>query len=204
MKFKGTRFLALLGVLAVAACGDDPTGTSNLSEAEAQELAAAVLTAAFTSWSYVPTGPAMADGPALAPYEYSDSWEGTAPCAGGGNVAVSASVSAVGDDETGETDVDMELSQVHNNCVVQSGQQPFTLNGNPSLVVDLMLESDGDQSTSFDGGINGALDYEYDGRSGTCSIAYEFAGNMTGSTGSWSVNGNVCGVSVEQQLSFGG
>lgn len=207
MNSKSTRFLALLGVLAVAACGDDdPTGTVDLTEAEAQQLATAVLTTALTAFAQVPQQPAaLVDGPAMAPFEYANTWEGTVECAGGGTVSVQASVTSSGDTETGEAVVDMELTQVHSNCVVQSGAQPFTFTGNPSVVVEIMYESDGEGTVSYDGSITGALDFDFDGSSGTCTIDYNYMGTVNANTGSgsYSLTGSVCGTSMNWQYNVG-
>jgi hypothetical protein len=147
----------------------------------------------------------QAEGPALAPYDYSASWDGTATCPAGGNVAVAATIDHTGDDETGESTIEMVFTQVHNACVVTGSEGTFTLTGNPNLVVDLLLENDGEGLSSFEGDISGGLDWQHDGRDGTCSIAYAFSGTNNLNTGgaSWSVSGNVCGVSMQQQFNVG-
>jgi hypothetical protein len=204
MKSKATKLPALLTVFVVAACGDDPTGTSNLTEAQAQEVASAVFTSAFLAFTQIPQEPpTAADGPALAPYSHEFSWEGTAPCPGGGNASVVASGTSSGDTESLAGTADIEFTSVHNGCVVQSASGPITLNGNPSIVVDMSYESDAEGDVSFDGGINGAVDYAFDGEDGTCSIAYAFSGSVAGQSTSFSVSGNVCGVSIEQQVNVG-
>lgn len=205
MKSKATKLLALLGVFALAACGDDdPTGTSNLTEAQAQEVASAVFTSAFLAWSQIPQEPpAAADGPAMAPYSYDFSWEGTAACPGGGTTSLVATVSSSGDTETQAGSADIEFTSVHDGCVVQSASGPIVLTGNPSVIVDLSYESDAEGNATFDGGINGALDYDFDGEDGTCAIAYSFSGSIAGESTSFSVNGNVCGVSIQQQVNVG-
>jgi hypothetical protein len=201
---KSVRVLALASVISIAGCGDDVTGTDNLSEAEAQELAFAVLTAAFSSWSQVPVEPMSAAGPALVPYSYSETWEGTAPCAAGGTVAIDASFDASGDDETGAATIEMSLTQVHSACVVETAEGTFTLTGNPNVGVDLSIETEDGEALSFDGDIVGALDWQHDGRSGSCAIAYTFSANFSATgIGSFSVNGNVCGTSVQQEFTYG-
>ena len=204
MNSKSVRLLALAGVISVAGCGDDVTGTGGLSEAEAQELAAAVLTAAITSAFQVPVDLSPVDGPALAPYSFESEWEGTGECPLGGTAGIDAVMSISGDDETQESSVDYTISLIHNACVVQSSTGNFTLSGNPSLVMTMNAESDGEGSSSYEGSLNGAIDWQHDGRNGTCPIAYSFSGSasVTGS-GSYSVNGNVCGTSIQQEFNYG-
>ena len=206
MMTKRVRALALLGVVATAACGDDPTGATTLTEVEAQQLASAVLATAFSVFGTAQAGaPLQANGPALVPYESSYSWEGTVNCPGGGSVTAEATVTSSGDYETGESLVEMAFTQVHTDCVVQSGAQPFTFDGSPSVVVEITYETDGQGSASFSGGIDGGLGYAYDGNTGTCTIDYNYTGTMDLEAGSssYSLTGSVCGVSMSYQYNIG-
>ncbi|HET9949633.1 MAG TPA: hypothetical protein VFQ22_11970, partial [Longimicrobiales bacterium] len=119
----------VLGTLvAVAACSDDDgTGLADLTEEQARDVAQAVLVAAMGGVMEIPTDPPDATavgGPAAAPFSYDFDADLTAPCDGGGEVQVEATLHVEGDDETEAGTVEYTMTEVPNDCVVT------TYNGN--------------------------------------------------------------------------
>lgn len=197
------RYLAVIGMMALAACGDDDAvGTDVLSEAQAAELASAVFSQGlFDALAVNYSQPAQtADGPQLA--TYTSTVETTASCPLGGQVALTGAVDVETDDATGAGTLDFDLTLTHSSCAVQGDQgSQFTLNGNPNLVFDFLTNTTAEGFGSFGGGITGAVDFSTDDGDGTCQITYEFSGEATASGFSFSTNGNVCGHSVTQNVS---
>ena len=84
MKNNPLRFLAVLGVFALAACGDDdPTGvTGSLSEAEAQDLVGLIFQLGFFNSLTLGT-PQAVDGLARAIETSTQTVQTTADCPAG-------------------------------------------------------------------------------------------------------------------------
>lgn len=202
------RFFGLLGVLALAACGDDdPTTPNPLTEEEAADLAAVVLANVVTTVSDVEPEPAMApEGPALVPYSYTTSFESSVPCALGGQVALTGAIDVSGDDETGQTTLEYSVTHVHASCVVESDAgRVFTLSGNPGITMQVTADQDDVQSaTDVDGGVNGSIDWALGTRSGTCTVALDFGGTAGDQSIAFGMAGAICGTTVEQNVVVGG
>lgn len=209
-----TRWLATALILTAAACSDDdPAGPSgDLSAAEATELAGIVAQLAVQqgfsaagSGSGAAAGPAAA--PAAAPIAFENSVEFTNGCPQGGTVAVIANVSGTVDDETGAIDSDLTVVQTHAACRASGGQTGtiYTLDGAPNVTVTMGVETSPQAGTfditaAFDGGVG----WSVDGRSGTCSMDLSVAssGNTLAGTGTNTVTGSICGVTVSSTIGF--
>ena len=207
MKNNPLRFLAVLGVFALAACGDDdPTGvTGSLSEAEAQDLVGLIFQLGFFNSLTLGT-PQAVDGLARAIETSTQTVQTTADCPAGGTVSLDATIDYSFDTETLESSIDYSVTQIHNGCMGVGGQgQTFTLNGNPSVTFSLSADANAqDTSTSWSGGMNGGVAWDVDGRSGTCTVSVEYAGSGSSSGAvSFSMNGIVCGTSFSQTYSIG-
>lgn len=198
------RVMALVAMVALAACGDnDGVTPGTLSQEQAAELASAIFSQSFFGALEIgyEQPPQAVGGPMLA--TYSETVEATGPCPLGGEVAINGSVDVETDDETGAGDIDFTLTLVHSSCAVQ-GQQgtQFTLTGNPSLVFDFLMSTDGEQGFSFSGSISGAVDYAIDGGDeGSCPINYDFSGESSQTGFAAQATGSVCGVDVSQNVS---
>lgn len=200
------RYLAMATMLSLAACGgDDSVTPGNLTQEEAEELATAIFSQSFfdaLTLNYAP--PAQSpDGPALA--QYTTTVETTAQCPMGGQVALDAVVDVDENDETGAGTVDFSVALVHAACVVQGEMGTrFTLTGDPSLVFDFLMTSDGQENLSFSGSITGAVAWATDGKEGSCSVGYEFSGETTQNGFGFQANGSVCGTQISESFSFSG
>lgn len=198
------RYLAVACMVALAACGDDDSvSPDDLSQAQAEALATAVFTQSFMgafglNYQSPPQAP---DGPALAMYTWNG--EATHPCPLGGEVAISAAVDVETNDETGAGTIDFDVEQVPSGCVVQAdnGTQ-FTLNGDPSLTFDFLMENDGEQNLDFGGTLGGAVAYSFDDGEGSCPVTMEFTGSGTPNGFSFANAGTVCGMDFSTEFSF--
>lgn len=199
------RVLALAGIVALAACGDDGVSPGNLTEEEAQELATAIFSQSlFDALTLNYEQPAQAPGgPQLA--MYTATVQSTGQCPLGGTVAIDAVVDVETDDQTGAGTVDFTVDLVHAACVVQGqmGTQ-FTLTGNPDLGFDFLMTTDAQQNAEFSGGVTGSIAWSTEGKDGTCSIGYQFSGSSSANGFSFQTEGNVCGTTFSESFSFSG
>jgi len=198
------RAFALLGVLGVAACGEDTPASvgDQLSPVEAEELAFVLLGAAFETGaaggSFVP---AMVDGPAAVPFSFQGSVDDSAPCAGGGSVSLVGSVSATGDDDTGALNLTFDVSTAHNGCAVPGESMTFVLSS--QLRTMFTLSSTGGDDASWTGDVDGTVDWSGDDRSGSCTVDYSFDGDLVAQSGlTVTLAGNVCGTSINREFTY--
>lgn len=200
------RAIALAAMLALVGCGDDGVSPGALSQEEAAELASAVFSQSLAEALAVDVGsPAQtAGGPQLA--TYSETVEVSGPCPLGGQVALTGAVDGETDDATGAGTIDFTLTIAHAACVVQGEQgTQFTLTGNPSIVLDLSMTTDGQEGFTLSGSMNGLVDYAIDGGdSGSCQFAYGFSGESTASGFAFQTTGSVCGVDVSRTVTVSG
>lgn len=207
MNRKSVRLLTLIAALGFAACGeDDVIVPGELEEAEAQDMVGVVLFATFNSSITPPSQPTpVAGGPAAVPFEFGADIETVVACPDGGDVAIMGEVVVEGDTESEAGRVEYGMSQVHNACVVTSDRgRTFTLWGNPGIEADFVVENDGQGLIEWGGSVVGTVDWQTDGREGTCQIAWEFSGSFN-SDQSFDVMaaGTVCGVEVNREFRLG-
>jgi hypothetical protein len=203
------RFLSgLSAALAVslAACGGDTTGTGDpLSEAEATELAEALVEGGFVGFAQQ-AAPMGAPGAEAATITVT--LNETYPCndAGGtGTVTMAGSVSVNVNEETGVGAFEFNYTMAPHGCTVPtSGVLVFTVDGDPNI----RITGDFDWTeTSASGSLNYGGGFAWDasdGRSGTCGVDltanYNFTWSSTSSSGSATMSGSVCGVTVNRTL----
>lgn len=186
---------AVAVAVAVAACGDDdPTGINSgdeLSQDEIQE----VLLALFGAFGAVNIAPAGV-GPAAV--SVSESFNLSAPCEGGGNIAASGSVSGDFDEVSGAFDVSYALDMDPQGCVVPTTDGSVTMNGDPALRLD--MDYVGSQTQiSLTGSYSGGISFTASGgRSGSCAFDVDFDADidLQGTSSTTSASGTICGVSA--------
>jgi len=193
----------LAAATALAACGETDLVPGELNEAEAEDLAGVLMLATFDATSEQPT-PAPV-GPAAAPFVYQGSVENVVDCPLGGSVAVAADIVIEGDTESEAATVDYSMTQVHQECGVVSEQdREFVLYGAPGLELDLVVATNGLGVVEWAGAVTGTVDWETDGREGTCEVALEFDARLEeGVSLDASMAGVVCGFEVSRSLSVG-
>jgi hypothetical protein len=191
----------LVAGVAFAACGETDPIPSELTEAEAEDLAGVLMLATFDATSGE-SGLAPA-GPAATPYTYDASLSTDVQCPLGGVVAVTADVTVEGDTESEAATVDYSMTQVHDGCgVVSENDREFTLWGAPGLELDLLVASNGLGVVEWGGTVTGAIDWETDGREGTCEVALEFEARLEVEVSlDASLAGVVCGFDVSRTFS---
>lgn len=200
------RVIALAAMLTLAGCGDDGVTPNTLSQEQATELASAVFSQSLAeALSLDLEWPAQtADGPQLA--TYSETVEVSGPCPLGGQVALTGAIDGETDDATGAGTFDFTLSIAHAACMVQGEQgTQFTLTGNPSIVLDLSMTTDGQEGFTLSGSMNGLVDYAIEGGdNGSCQFAYGFSGESSASGFAFQTTGTVCGVDVSRTVTVSG
>lgn len=205
MTSTNVRVFAVLALTSLAACGESTVEPDELTEAEAMDMAGAVL---FATFSTTQTPPQQEGGFAAVEYEYMADLETTVACPLGGEVALSADVEVVGDSEAETFSVDYEMTQTHNSCVVQSEEgREFTLTGDPDLEFNFVVEADGAEGTiDWGGDVDGTINWSTDDKEGSCAVAFEFGGGIAeeATAISGSMGGTVCGVEFNRSFSMSG
>lgn len=199
-------FVLFLGV-GLAACSDDPTDPSGLSEQEVEQLAEVIfgqaLTMGFTSYEPATTfegDPGIGMSVAAVPFDFTIGPE-PFDCPLGGTVEVFMSFSGDVDDATGAGTVDMGITQDHADCVVQSEEgMQFTLNGAPETTTDVSMSVDAAQDFTMTGAFGGGVQWATGGRSDTCTIdlGIDASGNLQTGAITGTVSGIMCGQDVSQ------
>lgn len=204
MKPNAVRSLVLAACVAFAACGETDVVMGELSEAEASDLAGAVLFATFNATGGAPPAPAP-EGPQLAPYSYDGEVSTEVECPLGGLVAVTADVVVEGDTESEAVTIDYSMTQVHDECgVVSENEREFTLWGAPGLELDLLVATNGQGVVEWGGSVVGAVEWETDGRGNTCEVALEFEARVEAQESfDAALAGVVCGFEVSRSLTVG-
>jgi hypothetical protein len=206
-----TAFAAL--ALLTAACGDGPTATSGdpLTEAEVMEIAQDVFNGVGEMFSgnigpqrsaVLPAGLHLS---IMAPVPFNVTVNESGPCEGGGTASVSGSIEGSFDDQTGAGDVGFDVTQDAENCVITGATHSYTVSGDPDLHLTGSFETDG--GTTFSGSFSlvGGLSFEVnDGRTGTCGVDVTVTVSATGTSFSGTVSGTMCGVTLNNEVSFGG
>jgi len=200
MRKTRTSLSLALALITLAGCKDDPLGVNSgdaLTQPEIQAFFYA-LSDAFSSFS----GP-VAVGPAMATQSYSESFSGSADCPTSGSMSASVSVHATVVDEPASIDASYKARVTPDLCVVPTeGDQSITVDGGPYIQMNLDFTIT-DTSFGFQGSEAGGISFtSSDGRAGSCRFDVSFTGTATSTTGSSSVSGTVCGVSVDALEAF--
>ena len=123
------------------------------------------------------------------------------PLGGQASAVVDFTEESVGDTLRVVTDMTLDPER----CVVRSEGYHFTLDGNPSVHIEMTLSSVGAfEQPTIDATVTGGVDWELDDRSGTCMIDLtshvHFDLSVSEPGDSPTVSGTMCGMEVE----FGG
>ena len=194
---KSLASVVLTGALALGGCSDGIDLEGELNADEAAALAEVLFAQTYSSTQSQADGSADAMGG--VPYGPI-----TAPCPLGGSVEISGDIEST----QGEvTTIDYTVTQVHDDCQVRADRidRVFTLNGDPNVSLDYTWVFGPEGGVEVDGGMNGSVQWETDGRGGTCALAVEFTfnGSFSEGGGSGSVTGSVCGIGVSQETTIG-
>jgi hypothetical protein len=211
---RSSRLPAALAAVALltAACSDGPTATSGdpLTEAEVQEIAQDIFAGigGFLSGDFSAQRSALLpaglnfSGAAAVPINVTIDESG--PCGGDGTASVSGSIQGSVDDETGAGNLEFDITENASDCVIVGATHTYTVSGEPSLHLTGDFESDG--GTTFSGSfrlLGGLAFFVDDGRQGTCGIDVTVTINATQTTFSGNASGTMCGVSIDDEVTFG-
>jgi len=204
-----TAFAAL--ALLTAACGDGPTATSGdqLTEAEVMEIAQELFNGVGDMVGGVGPQrsailPAGLHLSIMAPVPINITVDESGPCGGDGTASVSGSVEGTIDDETGAGNIDFEVTQSATNCVIVGATHSYTVSGEPNIHLTGSFESDGNDTFSGEFNLVGGLTFEVDdGRAGTCGVDVTVTISATGTSFSGTASGTMCGVTLNNEVSFG-
>lgn len=172
-----------------------------MSVAEAESVVEAFVSAGG-SLLFVPTGGGAGLQPAAVPF--SQSFDETVACPGGGSIGVSGTLSGDIDDQGGTGTVSMEVRQVHSSCTAtaSSNGSVWTFDGAPGVDQDFDWTVSETQ-VAMSGTQRGTIAFSGPA-SGTCAIdlSFDFSVDATGRNLNGSVSGSVCGVDVSDTFSF--
>ena len=196
----GTLFrsmaVGLALIVGLGACSDDSSPTDSgdaLTQAEVEVMMEAM--AAAGGAGFVPVGMGAAEAAGALSGDQQFSFDETTPCSQGGSVNISGTMSF----SEGHGNVNLDMTQVHQDCVesAPSDGSIWTFNGSPSIQMTLSGTVSEDH-VDIQGNQQGGISWSSDGRSGTCNIdvSYSLIGDEHGGTAT--VNGSVCGVNISQ------
>ncbi|MBI2071872.1 MAG: hypothetical protein HYT81_02340 [Gemmatimonadetes bacterium] len=200
--------LSVALALGLAACGGDFTSSGDsLTESEAAELAEELAEGGFVGFGGQAAAPMGAPGEAAA--RVTIILSDTYPCdegGGTGTVAVAGSMTADINETTGTGTFEFNYTIAPHGCqVTTSGGKVFTLDGDPNLGVAgnfTWSQTSAEGTLTYDGRFKWEAS---DGRAGACGVDltanYDFNFSSTGSSGSATVSGTVCGVTVNRTVS---
>lgn len=183
----------------IAACGDGPTNSGDtLTQQQAEELAGVVIEYGFAGFGGVANAAQGGGAMQSISYDVDDS----GPCPDGGTVALKGSINI--DVSANQTDATLgyDYTITHNSCkATGENGTVFTLSGDPNVKATGTMNFH--QDTGIDGSLNydGGVSWMAEGMSGTCAmdLSANFDFSAAG-TGSATVSGNVCGISINRSV----
>ena len=200
------RFLsaALIACAAfIAACGDSTVPNTPLTDAQVDELMAAMSNIGFVPASggiAALRAPAASRGTASA---ISLTVDETVDCPVSGSIKLNGSFSF---NDVGAQSFSMNVKEKHQACAATAEEtgKTWTFNGRPDVTVNLTANVTNPETGAgtLNGTQKGAISFATDGLEGTCNIdltinaTTDDAGATLGS-----VTGSVCGKQVNQQFS---
>ncbi len=197
-------YLAPVLALGLAACGGGFTASGDVPSAdEVNDLAQALAQGGFAGFGSVAGAPSRA--PAVSGTSTIDY---TGPCNGGGTVKLAGSMTANVNQTTNSGTIDFNYTFAPSGCqVTTAGGKTFTITSDPNLKVDGNFSFSSGTTSTFQGslGYNGKFNWtSSDGRAGACGVDltanYDFSFSSTSSTGSATLSGTVCGVTVTKTV----
>ena len=209
MRVSRMAITAALLSFSLAACSDFTSSGDPLDQAEAGELAEAIVGQGFPGTGGV-TGAAPMPAPtgitAAPAAKITVDLNESGPCEGGGTATIAGKLTADVNQQSQTGTLEYSFTLAPSGCVVVTADaKRFTINGDPSLKAAGKLDW---STTQF----SGTLDYSgkfrweaTDGRTGACGVdlkaTFDLAMGTTGVTSTTAaLSGVVCGVSVTRNV----
>jgi hypothetical protein len=202
-------------ILAIAAC-DSSTGLSaNISQADADKLAAdmdAVSTlgtsdfglGASFSLGVDGSGAASTTTTTLAPTTFNNSFDVTKPCPKGGTVEIEGTIVGTGDRTTHSLTVDANATRTDTDCAFAARDGgTITVNGNPNIAYTGHLNIVNGAFVGLQTQTQkGSFTWARTGGSGTCDV--DVTSSFDPATHTVTVTGNFCGHVINVTRTRGG
>ena len=200
--------LAPVLALGLAACGGGFTASGDaLTESEAADLAEGLVENGFAGFGGAAGAPSRA--PSMPAANVTVTLDDTAPCEGGGTVALKGSLSVNVNQAGTSGTFGFDYTVAPSGCQLIAGGKTFTINGDPNIKAngDFSFTS-GTNTETFEGSLNYDGKFGWtssDGRAGACGVDltanYDFTFGGTTTTGTATLTGSVCGVTVNRSVS---
>ena len=198
-------------LLAVAACNDS-TGTSlDISQADANQLAAdmdAVATLGVLDFGQSASFSVSADpnggsaSVASAPFPINTQFTVTKQCPKGGQVVIDGGITGTGDRTAHDLTLEAVATRTDTDCAFNTRHGVLTLNGNPNIAYDGKLNIvNGALSGLQTQTHKGSFMWARTGGSGTCDV--DVTSSFDPATHTVTVTGTFCGFAVNVTRSRG-
>lgn len=187
--------------LALATCDDQPLQiTDRLSTSEAEAVAGGLLGLSLDAGTSAREDNQPAGVSARSPIAFGTEVSFTAACPVGGTAAFTVGLDGAVDPAADTGHVALDVTEAPAGCGVQDGDtgHTITLDGAPDLAAHYVLELEAGGPYRLSGTFLGAVNWTTGDRTGTCSLdmSFDAAGDRVANTGSATLTGTVCGVSV--------
>ena len=192
----------LFATFVLSACGDSTGPGDDLSEEEAEALAEVVIR---TMIAGTEEAGGAGGGPLAVPFTFETDVNGNAPCPLGGTVGYDGSATLIGDTESDDGTFSYSMTYVHASCTARSESGiRFSVSGAPSVVASMTVVAVGN-SVDMVASFSGAVEWDSEGRSGTCSISIEMTTDFDAlsEVGAAAVSSSVCGRTFSQSITVG-
>ncbi len=187
----------VVATLALAACKDATSPTSQMKSDEAQSLAVMMAAGADAYASAVPVADVVTLGTARAANQpVSITYTVSRPCPKGGTVAPSATITGTVDPVLHSATLDLTGSETRTDCAYQLQTNTITVNGTLNVTAHVNIVASlpsGEQTFTEKGSFNWTSS---DGRSGTCTVDLS-ASAVFGTTLTRTVHAQFCGRTVD-------
>lgn len=203
--FKQSYLVCSTGlIMALAACDQSIAPLTDISQADANQLAAdidAVSTLGEADYGLGPAFTVIVDGSgasasvSAAPITINNSFTVTKQCPQGGQVVIAGMTVGTGDRVTHDLSLETNATRTDTNCAFETRHGVLTLNGNPNIAYTANLNIvNGALSGLQTQTHKGSFTWAHTGASGTCDV--DVTSSYDPATHTVTVTGSFCGHTV--------
>ncbi len=193
MKSRAASCVALVALLATAACSSDSSGpdrSNQLTHAEAIALVSAYFDVVWGPEAQSAIA-AAAPNLSLVPDTTIHTSDGMLPCPRGGNVLYASVDTVIVDNEAESMLIRAGGTHTPAQFVLRAGATDFTVNGSPNLVFRSTSGFLGTEPLPVQESLAGVFAWSAGQRSGACTVDYQRTVNQQ--TGQQTLQGSICG-----------